>query len=100
MEKDHPVALRQHLAMMYCPASILDAVRSSRSLRCHPGRPAHGGQQTPRGKNVTSAFQDIGIFPPLVRMLRVGDDRKPDAALLNVSYLQPRSSESIARCRS
>ena len=58
------------------------------------------GQQIADGKNVTSAFQDIGIFPPLVvRMLRVGESTgNLDAALLNVSYFYNREvRESIAK---
>ena len=58
------------------------------------------GQQIVEGKNVTSAFQDAGIFPPLViRMLRVGEGTGAlDTALLNVSYFYNRDvRESIAK---
>jgi type IV pilus assembly protein PilC len=58
------------------------------------------GQQIADGKNVTAAFQEAGMFPPLVvRMLRVGESTGAlDAALLNVSYFYNREvRESIAR---
>jgi type IV pilus assembly protein PilC len=47
---------------------------------------------------VTSAFQDVGLFPPLViRMLRIGETTGAlDTALLNVSYFYNREvKESI-----
>lgn len=56
------------------------------------------GQQIADGKNVTSAFQDVGLFPPLViRMLRIGETTGAlDTALLNVSYFYNREvKESI-----
>ena len=58
------------------------------------------GQQIAEGKTVTQAFQDVGIFPPLVvRMLRVGENTgRLDAALANVSYFYTREvREGIAR---
>ena len=58
------------------------------------------GQQIADGKNVTSAFQDVGLFPPLViRMLRIGETTGAlDTALLNVSYFYNREvKESIAK---
>jgi type IV pilus assembly protein PilC len=41
---------------------------------------------------MTAAFQDLGIFPPLViRMLRIGEGTGGlDTALLNVSYFYNR----------
>ncbi len=59
-----------------------------------------GGQELANGKNVTAAFQDVGLFPPLViRMLRVGESTGAlDTALLNVSYFYNREvRESIAK---
>jgi type IV pilus assembly protein PilC len=52
------------------------------------------------GQNVTVAFQNVGLFPPLViRMLRVGENTGSlDEALANVSYFYNRDvRESIAR---
>jgi len=58
------------------------------------------GQQIGEGKNVTAAFQEVGLFPPLVvRMLRVGESTGAlDKALLNVSYFYNREvRESIGK---
>lgn len=58
------------------------------------------GQQIAEGKSVTAAFQDVGLFPPLVvRMLRVGESTGAlDTALLNVSYFYNREvREEIGR---
>src|SRR4030095_9280026 len=58
------------------------------------------GQQIADGKNVTAAFQDLALFPPLViRMLRIGENTGAlDTALLNVSYFYNREvRESISR---
>jgi type IV pilus assembly protein PilC len=52
------------------------------------------------GQNITVAFQNVGLFPPLViRMLRVGENTGSlDTALTNVSYFYNRDvRESIAR---
>lgn len=58
------------------------------------------GQQIADGKTVTQAFQEIGLFPPLVtRMLRVGEATGAlDTALLNVAYFYNREvREGIAK---
>jgi type IV pilus assembly protein PilC len=55
------------------------------------------------GQNVTAAFQEVGLFPPLVlRMLRVGENTGAlDTALTNVSYFYNRDvRESIGRVQS
>lgn len=55
------------------------------------------------GQNVTAAFHDAGLFPPLViRMLRVGESTgELDKALRNVSYFYNRDvRESIERVQS
>ncbi|HMV00839.1 MAG TPA: type II secretion system F family protein [Rhodocyclaceae bacterium] len=52
------------------------------------------------GKNVTQAFRDVGLFPPLIiRMLRVGENTGSlDRALRNVSYFYNRDvRESVER---
>ncbi len=57
-------------------------------------------QEIADGKNVTAAFQDVGLFPPLViRMLKVGESTGAlDTALLNVSYFYNREvREGIAK---
>jgi type IV pilus assembly protein PilC len=58
------------------------------------------GQMIADGQNVTLAFQNVGLFPPLViRMLRVGENTGAlDTALMNVSYFYNRDvKESIER---
>jgi type IV pilus assembly protein PilC len=91
-------------AMMYASGiTVLDTIRSSeetignlpleRALRI-------AGQQIAEGKNMTLAFQDVGLFPPLViRMLKVGEQTGGlDTALLNVSYFYNREvRESIGK---
>ena len=91
-------------AMMYSSGiTVLDAIRSceeivgNRPLE-HALRKA--GQQIAEGKNLTAAFQDLSLFPPLViRMMRIGEGTgKLDTALLNVSYFYNREvRESIAK---
>ncbi len=91
-------------ALMYSSGiTILDAIRSSEetagNLVIQDGL-REVGQQIGDGKNVTAAFQEVGMFPPLVvRMLRVGESTGAlDTALLNVSYFYNREvRESIAK---
>ena len=91
-------------ALMYSSGiTILDAIRSSEEIAgnqvIQEGLRAVG-QEIADGKNVTAAFQEVGLFPPLVvRMLRVGESTGAlDIALLNVSYFYNREvRESIAR---
>jgi len=91
-------------ALMYSSGiTIMDAIRSSEetsgNLVIQEGLRL-AGEQIGEGKNVTAAFQDVGLFPPLVvRMLRVGESTGAlDVALLNVSYFYNREvRESIAR---
>ena len=91
-------------AMMYSSGiTVLDSIRSceeivgnlplERALR-------RAGQQIAEGKNLTAAFQDLALFPPLViRMMRIGEATgKLDTALLNVSYFYNREvREAISR---
>jgi type IV pilus assembly protein PilC len=91
-------------AMMYSSGiTVLDSIRSceeivgnlplERALR-------RAGREIAEGKNLTAAFQDLGLFPPLViRMLRIGENTgKLDTALLNVSYFYNREvRESIGK---
>jgi type IV pilus assembly protein PilC len=83
-------------AMMYSSGiTILDCIKTSEeiagNLVIREGL-ARAGQQIAEGKNVSTAFRDVGLFPPLViRMLRVGESTgKLDNALLNVSYFYNR----------
>ena len=57
-------------------------------------------QQISEGSNISEAFKNIGIFPPLVvRMLRVGESSgQMDKSLANVSYFFDRDiNDSIEK---
>jgi type IV pilus assembly protein PilC len=91
-------------AMMYASGiTVLDAIRSCEEIVGN--RPVENalrgaGQQIAEGKNLTVAFQDAGLFPPLViRMLRIGENTGAlDTALLNVSYFYNREvKEAIGK---
>ena len=91
-------------AMMYSSCiTVLDAIRSCEKIVGN--RPLEHalrvvGQQIAEGKNLTVAFQDAELFPPLViRMLRIGENTGGlDTALLNVSYFYNREvRESIGK---
>lgn len=83
-------------AMMYSSGiTVLDAIRSCEEIVGN--RPLQNalriaGQQIADGKNMTAAFTDLGLFPPLViRMMRIGENTGAlDTALLNVSYFYNR----------
>jgi len=83
--------------------TVLDAIRSCEQIVGN--KPLENalrvaGQQIAEGKNLTTAFQDVGLFPPLViRMLRIGENTGGlDTALLNVSYFYNREvRESIGK---
>jgi type IV pilus assembly protein PilC len=91
-------------AMMYSSGiTVLDAIRSCEEIMGN--KPLElalraAGQQIAEGKNLTAAFQDLALFPPLViRMLRIGENTGAlDTALLNVSYFYNREvRESIGK---
>ncbi len=91
-------------AMMYASGiTVLDAIRSSEEIVGN--KPLENalrtaGQQIAEGKNLTAAFQDAALFPPLViRMLKIGENTGGlDTALLNVSYFYNREvREGIGR---
>ena len=91
-------------AMMYSSGiTVLDAIRGCEEIVGNkPMEQAlrTAGQQIAEGKNMTAAFQDLGLFPPLViRMLRIGENTGAlDTALLNVSYFYNREvRESISK---
>jgi type IV pilus assembly protein PilC len=79
-------------AMMYASGiTVLDSIRSCEEIVGNRPLEAalhRAGQQIAEGKNLTTAFQDLALFPPLViRMMRIGEATgKLDTALLNVSY--------------
>jgi type IV pilus assembly protein PilC len=91
-------------AMMYASGiSVLDSIRTSQGI---VGNAVirEGLEKVEEmigdGQNITVAFQNVGLFPPLViRMLRVGENTGSlDTALTNVGYFYNRDvRESIAR---
>ena len=91
-------------AMMYASGiSIIDSIRATEDVVGNAvvkDGLSRAGQLIAEGQNVTVAFQNIGLFPPLVvRMLRVGENTGAlDTALLNVAYFYNRDvKESIGR---
>ena len=89
-------------ALMYRSGiTVLDAIRTSEDIVAN-GYVADGlrraGQQINAGENLSEAFQNLGMFPPLVvRMLRVGENTGAlDTALMNVTYFYNRDvKESV-----
>lgn len=91
-------------ALMYAAGiPVLDAIRATRGV---VGNAAiRGGLERAEaavgaGQNIALAFQNTGLFPPLVvRMLRVGENTGSlDVALSNVSYFYNRDvRESVGR---
>jgi len=92
--------------MMYgAGITVLDAIRGCEELVGNRvvGQALHGvGRQIAEGKGMTAAFQDAGLFPPLViRMLKVGETTgKLDVALANVTYFYNREvNEGVAKAQ-
>jgi type IV pilus assembly protein PilC len=94
-------------AMMYRSGiTVLDAIRSCEEIVGN--KPLENalrtvGQQIAEGKNMTAAFTDLNLFPPLViRMLRIGENTGAlDTALLNVAYFYNREvKEAIGKLQS
>lgn len=91
-------------AMMYSSGiTILDSIKTTEgivgNLVIRRGL-EEVGELIAEGQNVTVAFQNAGLFPPLVlRMLRVGENTGAlDTALGNVSYFYNRDvRESIEK---
>jgi type IV pilus assembly protein PilC len=91
-------------AMMYSSGiTILDSIKATEdvvgNLVIKDGL-KRVGELISEGENVTLAFQNAGMFPPLVlRMLRVGENTGAlDTALANVSYFYNRDvRESIEK---
>ena len=91
-------------AMMYASGiAIIDSIRATEDVVGNAviqDGLKRVGQLIAEGQNVTVAFQNIGLFPPLVvRMLRVGENTgELDTALLNVAYFYNRDvKESIEK---
>jgi type IV pilus assembly protein PilC len=91
-------------AMMYSSGiTVLDAIRSCEEIVGN--KPLENalriaGQQIADGKNMTAAFTDLALFPPLViRLMRIGENTGAlDTALLNVSYFYNREvKEAIGK---
>lgn len=83
-------------ALMYRSGiTVLDAVRTSEEIvgnRYISEGIQRAGQQINAGETLSEAFQNLGMFPPLVvRMLRVGENTGAlDTALLNITYFYNR----------
>ena len=91
-------------AMMYgAGISVLDSIKATENVVGNAVIKeglARVGQSIADGENMTRAFQNAGIFPPLViRMLRVGENTGAlDTALINVGYFYHRDvRESVER---
>lgn len=91
-------------AMMYSSGiSILDSLRATEGVvgnQVIKNGLERVGEMIAEGQSITVAFQNVGMFPPLVlRMLRVGENTGGlDTALVNVSYFYSRDvRESISR---
>ena len=91
-------------AMLYASGiAIIDAIHTTEKVVGNAVIKAsleRVGKMIAEGQNVSSAFHNAGLFPPLViRMLRVGEHTGGlDTALLNVSYFYNRDvRESIER---
>lgn len=91
-------------AMMYASGiSVLDSIRTTQGIVGNSvirDGLRRVEEMIGDGQNITVAFQNVGLFPPLViRMLRVGENTGSlDTALTNVSYFYNRDvRESIAR---
>ena len=89
-------------AMMYSSGiGIIDAIRASEDIAGNAvlREGLHRvGNLISEGQNVSTAFQNTGLFPPLVvRMLRVGENTGAlDKAMMNVTYFYNRDvRESI-----
>ena len=91
-------------AMMYASGiTVLEALRSCEEIvgnKVLEQALRAAGQQIAEGKNLSGAFQELALFPPLViRMLRIGENTGAlDKALANVTYFYNRDvRDSVAR---
>jgi type IV pilus assembly protein PilC len=91
-------------ALMYRSGiTVLDAIKTCEDIVANEviaDGLARAGQQINAGYSLTDAFQQLGLFPPLViRMLRTGESTGAlDSALLNISYFYTRDvRESVEK---
>ena len=83
-------------ALMYRSGiTVLDAMRTSEDIVANAyvsDGLRRAGQQINAGENLSEAFQNLGMFPPLVvRMLRIGENTGAlDTALMNITYFYNR----------
>lgn len=89
-------------ALMYRSGiTVLDAIRTSEDIvgnRAIAEGLQRAGQQINAGESMSEAFQNLGMFPPLViRMLRTGENTGAlDVALMNITYFYNRDvKESV-----
>jgi type IV pilus assembly protein PilC len=92
--------------MMYGSGiTVLDAIRSCEEIvgtKPHQQALRTIGQQIAEGKTMTAAFQDVGLFPPLViRMLKIGENTgNLEVALQNITYFYNREvRDGVARAQ-
>jgi type IV pilus assembly protein PilC len=92
--------------MMYgAGITVLDAIRSCEELvgnRVLARALQSVGRQIAEGKNMAAAFQDSGLFPPLViRMLKIGESTgRLEVALANVTYFYNREvNDGVAKAQ-
>lgn len=93
-------------AMLYTAGiPVLEALRTTRDVvgnQVIRGALEQTEQAIREGRNMAAAFQDTGLFPPLVvRMVRIGESTGAlDTALLNISYFYNRDvQESVSRAQ-
>ncbi|MBX6392196.1 MAG: type II secretion system F family protein, partial [Burkholderiales bacterium] len=93
-------------ALMYSSGiPVTDAIRAAEDSAGNAAVQAglrRVGLQIADGRNVTAAFQEVDLFPPLVvRMVQVGESTGAlDRALLNVNYFYTREvREAIAKAQ-
>lgn len=93
-------------AMLYAAGiPVLESLRTTRDVvgnRVIRRALEQTEQAIREGRNMAAAFQDTGLFPPLVvRMVRIGESTGAlDTALLNVSYFYNRDvQESVSRAQ-
>lgn len=83
-------------ALMYQSGiTVLDALKTCEAIvdnRVIADGVMRAGQQISAGENLTEAFRNLGMFPPLVvRMLHVGENTGAlDTALNNINYFYTR----------
>jgi type IV pilus assembly protein PilC len=91
-------------ALMYQSGiTVLDALKTCEAIvgnRVIADGVMRAGQQISSGENLSEAFRNLGVFPPLVvRMLHVGENTGAlDTALNNVNYFYSRDvRESVEK---